>query len=34
MDNKSNINIEPYYENFKGKVLKLTKSKFMIKGLL
>ena len=32
MDNKSNIDIEPYYENFKGKVLKLTKTKFMIKG--
>lgn len=32
VDTKSNIDIEPYYENFKGKVLKLTKSKFMIKG--
>jgi len=29
---QDNVDIEPYYENFKGSVIKLNDTKFMIKG--
>ena len=32
MGDEENVNIEPYYENFKGSIIKLNTTKFMIKG--
>lgn len=32
ISHESNVNIEPYYENFKGTIAKLSETKFMMKG--
>ena len=29
---ESNVGIEPYYENFKGSIIKINKTKYMMKG--
>ncbi len=33
IENKNNVSIEPYYENFKGSIQKINEKKFMIKGV-
>jgi DNA topoisomerase-2 len=32
VSHESNVGIEPYYENFKGSIIKINKTKYMMKG--